>query len=123
MRQTVEENDKPAPEVTDDELAEELKKRAIAEAQEAVENRNRIDNMVNGMSSLLSQFEASNSEALGAAYTFAHRLTQKALEVDPSVAPVVRGMALRLVLNTADPRPIDANIQLRVTDDEAPTTE
>jgi hypothetical protein len=98
-------------ELTEEELAAELKARAIADAEAEVAQRLRVENMVGAMAAVLSQFEAGNSEALGAAYTFAHRLTTTAINLDPKVAPVIREMALRLVMNTADPKPADANIQ------------
>lgn len=100
------------PELTDEELAAELKQRAIDEAQAEVAELQRIEHMVTGMQMVLSQMEASNSQCLGAAFTLAARFSRVALELDPTTAPMLQTMVKSLWMATADPRPIDANIQL-----------
>lgn len=113
-------------ELTDEELDAELAQRAKQEEEIKAVLATRIENMVNTMVQVLAQFEASNSESLGAAFTLASRLIKTAIGEMPAAAPSLREMALRLLLHTADPRPADANIQIAIEvgpNDEASTTE
>lgn len=96
----------------DAEIDAEMAERARLEAEAVAEDNARIFLLTDGLTAVLSQLEASNREALAAAYTLAYRLTVTAIKLSPSSAPDLREMALRLLLNTADPRPVDANIQI-----------
>lgn len=111
-----------------EELDAELKQRAIDEGLEAAAHIERIDQMVKAMTSVLSQMGAENSEALGAAFTLTSRFIRTAISLDPDSAKDLQAMSLKLLMVSADPRPIDANIQLtgvpdgELIDDEAPET-